>query len=140
MPQCISVIIRSFNEAWALEETLEALFNQDYSGLIELIAIDSGSSDASVEIIQRFNPVVLRQISSKDYIPGQVLNWGMQQASNDWVVCLNADATPVGRQWISALLRVGLSAVNPGAFYSRQVPRANCLPVYAHDYERCYGP
>ena len=40
----VSIIMRSFNEAWALRETLPALRSQDYRNW-ELIVIDSGSTD-----------------------------------------------------------------------------------------------
>ena len=42
-----SIIIRSFNEGWALRETLPAIRAQDYPHW-ELIVIDSGSTDDSV--------------------------------------------------------------------------------------------
>ena len=47
----VSIIMRSFNEAWALRETLPALRAQDYKNW-ELIVIDSGSTDGSVELIE----------------------------------------------------------------------------------------
>ena len=40
----VSIILRSFNEAWALRDTLAALTAQDYRNW-ELIGFDSGSSD-----------------------------------------------------------------------------------------------
>ena len=46
----ISIILRSFNEAWALRDTLPALAAQHCRNW-ELIAFDSGSSDGSVELI-----------------------------------------------------------------------------------------
>lgn len=57
IPQAVSVIMRSFNEAWAIGDTISNLFDQDFDGEIELIVIDSGSSDGSIEIIQ--NPAAL---------------------------------------------------------------------------------
>ncbi|MDB6079275.1 MAG: putative glycosyltransferase, partial [Akkermansiaceae bacterium] len=62
------------------------------------------------------------------------------EASHDWIVYLNADATPVGRDWLTQLLKPCLTVPNFGAGFSRQIPRSNCDAVFAHDYDRCFGP
>ncbi len=139
LPDKISIFIRSFNEAWALKGTLKAIFEQDFVGDIEVIAIDSGSTDESIEIFHTYPHVHLEVIAPGAYVPGVVLNQGIRQATSDWVICLNADATPVGKNWLSNLLRVGIAAQNPGTFFSRQIPREDCKAVFAHDYDRCFG-
>ena len=57
----VSIIMRSFNEAWALRETLPALAAQNYKNW-ELIVIDSGSTDGSVELLRQFQPQHFVQI------------------------------------------------------------------------------
>ena len=132
--------MRSYNEAWAIHETLKELFNQDYSGNIELIVIDSGSTDGSHDIIQKFAPKEFIILEPGTYVPGKVLNQGFRLASNDWVVFLNSDATPANNHWLKELLNTALKSKNLGSAFSRQIPRADCQAVYAHDYERCFGP
>ena len=51
----VSIVMRSFNEAWALKETLPAIQSQEYRNW-ELIVIDSGSTDGSVEMIRDAEP------------------------------------------------------------------------------------
>ncbi len=139
-PPAVSVIMRSFNEAWAIGDTIRQVFAQDFAGAIELIVIDSGSSDDSLEIIQAAKPARLIQIPLGSYVPGVVLNQGARAASHEWLVYLNADATPVGDTWLSELLAPGLASAGFGAVFSRQVARPDCQAVFAHDYERCFGP
>lgn len=133
----ISIILRSFNEAWALRETLPALQAQDYRNW-ELIVIDSGSSDGSVELIRRAAPRHFLQILPQDYQPGRVLNAGMRLARGDVTICLNADATPQSSSWLRPLV-AALQHPQTAAVFSRQIPRANCQAVFARDYERCFG-
>jgi len=140
LPKAVSVVMRSFNEAWAIGETIQQLFNQDFEGEIELIVIDSGSSDGSIEIIEKSARARLIQIPLGTYIPGVVLNQGAREAAHDWIVYLNADATPVGRDWLVNLLEPCVSNPKFGAAFSRQIPRPDCLAVFAHDYDRCFGP
>src|SRR5258706_14362747 len=94
----VSIIVRSHNEAWALRDTLPALRAQDYANW-ELIVIDSGSTDGSVELIRRASPTHFIQIRSADYNPTGWRNHGMELAGLPFGIFLNADATPQGRNW-----------------------------------------
>lgn len=134
------MVMRSYNEAWALPATLQSALNQDFPGHIQLIVIDSASTDDSHAIIRRFHPAVFEILEPGTYVPGKVLNRGLQLAAHDWVVFLNSDATPANRQWLPALLRTALAQPNPGTAFSRQIPRPDCQAVFAHDYDRCFGP
>ncbi len=140
MPNAVSVVMRSFNEGWTIGETIRAVFNQDFQGEIELIVIDSGSSDDSIDIINADGRARLIRIPLGTYVPGPVLNQGARESSHDWIVYLNADATPVGTDWLTNLLEPCLDDPKFGAAFSRQVPRPDCQAVFAHDYDRCFGP
>ena len=134
----VSIIIRSFNEGWALRDTLPALLHQDYKSW-ELIVIDSGSTDGSVEMIRRANPRRFNQIKPEEYNPGRVMNRGMELANSDFGIFLNADATPQNSNWLRPLVNA-LQDPQTAAVFGRQIPRPDCRAVYAHDYERCFGP
>src|SRR5437868_14298432 len=95
----VSIIMRSFNEAWALRETLAALRAQDYTNW-ELIVIDSGSTDGSVELIRQAYPSHFIQIKPEEYNPSRVMNHGLQLARAEFGIFLNADATPQGPNWL----------------------------------------
>jgi len=138
-PNAVSVIMRCFNEAWAVGETIQSLYAQDFEGEIELIVIDSGSSDGSIEKIKA-TPAKLIEIPLGTYIPGVVMNRGAREVSHDWIIYLNADATPVGKNWLKELISPCLSIEKFGAGFSRQIPRPDCKAVFAHDYDRCFGP
>ncbi len=133
----VTVVIRSFNEGWALGATLEQLRLQDYTNW-ELIAFDSGSSDGSVQLLENFGPFQLIQLLPHEYRPGRVINQAMRLSRTELVVFLNADATPQGTDWLRQLLR---PFARPGcaASFCRQIPRSGCWALYAHDLERCFG-
>jgi rhamnosyltransferase len=133
----VSIILRSFNEAWALRETLPALQAQDYKSW-ELIVIDSGSSDGSVELIRHAAPRHFLQILPHDYLSSRVLNTGMQLARSEVAIFINADATPQSSSWLGPLV-AALQDPQMAAVFSRQIPRPDCRAVFAHDYERCFG-
>jgi rhamnosyltransferase len=134
----VSIILRSFNEGWALSGTLKALRQQEYENW-ELIVIDSGSTDGSVEMIEEFRPRHFRRIQPHEYNPSRVMNWGMQMARSEFGIFLNADATPQDAHWLRPLV-TALQDQQTAAVFGRQVPRPDCQAVFACDYERCFGP
>lgn len=133
----VSIIMRSCNEGWALRETLPALRAQEYKNW-ELIVIDSGSTDGSVELILKARPRAFVQIKKENYNPSRVMNQGMQLANADVGIFLNADATPQGAHWLRPLV-MSLQDRETAAVFGRQIPRPDCQAVFAHDYERCFG-
>jgi rhamnosyltransferase len=134
----VSIVMRSFNEGWALKETLPALQAQEYRHW-ELIVIDSGSTDDSVELIRQAQPRHFIRIQPQEYNPSRVMNQGMRLARADYALFLNADATPQGSNWLRPLVS-GLLDPKTAAVYGRQIPRPDCQAVYACDYDRCFGP
>lgn len=133
----VTIVMRCFNEAWALRETLPALQAQACRHW-ELIAFDSGSTDGSVELLRAARPKRLIELLPHDYRPARVLNHGMELAETERVVFLNADATPQGPDWLQPLVDA-LADPGTAACFGRQIPRRDCEAVYAYDYERCFG-
>src|SRR5436305_12577644 len=133
----VTIIMRSYNEAWALRDTLPALAAQDYAAW-ELIVIDSGSTDGSVDLIRRAAPRHFIQIKPEEYNPSRVMNCGMQLAQSAYGIFLNADATPQGDGWLRPLV-TALFQPGPAAVVGREISRPDCQAVYACDYERCFG-
>ena len=133
----VSIIVRSFNEGWALRETLPALRAQDYTNW-ELIVIDSGSTDGSVDLIRAAAPRHFIQIRPEEYNPSRVMNHGMELTSSDFGIFLNADATPQGSNWLRPLVS-GLQDSQTAAVFGKQTPRPGCHAVFWHDYDRCFG-
>ena len=136
-PPELSIVMRSFNEGWALRQTLPAVRAQGFTDW-ELIVIDSGSTDGSCELIRACNPAHFIQIKPGEYNPSRVLNHGMRLARAQRVVFLNADATPQGPDWLRPLAEA-LRDPMAAAVFGRQIPRPDCPAVYAHDYHRCFG-
>ena len=134
----VSLIMRSYNEGWALKDTLPALPAQDFQNW-ELIVIDSGSTDGSVEMIRAANPKHFIQIKKEEYNPSRVMNHGMQLARSEFGIFLNADATPQSNQWLRPLVKA-LQDPQVAASFGRQIPRPDCKAVFACDYDRCFGP
>ena len=86
----ISVVTPSFNQGAYLEATLRSLLSQNYPDL-ELIVIDGGSTDQSVEIIRRYAPFLSHWESEKDRGQSHALNKGFAHVHGDIWTWLNSD-------------------------------------------------
>lgn len=140
MNNCVEIVMRSKNDGPLIGAVLDGIHRQRHAASVRLVHIDSGSTDQTVDVIRSFRPWKLIQIRPEEYVPGAVLNRGMRETSGDWVVFLNSDAEPANDAWLENVLTVAKAAPRIAAAFSRQLPRAGCQAVYAHDYERCFGP
>jgi glycosyltransferase involved in cell wall biosynthesis len=86
----ISVVTPSLNQGAYLEATLRSLLSQNYPDL-ELILIDGGSTDESIEIIRRYAPSLSYWESEKDRGQSHALNKGFAHVHGDLWSWLNSD-------------------------------------------------
>ncbi len=86
----ISVVVPSYNQGRFLERTLISILNQNYSNT-ELIVIDGGSTDNSVEIINEYDSHISRWVSEPDKGQPHAINKGFAMATGDLIGWQNSD-------------------------------------------------
>jgi glycosyltransferase involved in cell wall biosynthesis len=122
MPSTVSVAIPVLNGARYLDEVLTAVRTQEVDRDVEIVIVDSGSTDGSVEIAERHGALVHR-IDKSDFSHGGTRNLLMEIASGDHVAFLTQDATPASPRWLAALLEGFEQAHDVAAVFGPQVAR-----------------
>ena len=84
-----SIITVTYNAAGCLEQTIQSVISQSYSG-IEYIIIDGHSHDGTQEIIRRYESQIARWISEPDKGLYDAMNKGLSLATGDYVWFINA--------------------------------------------------
>lgn len=134
----IAIIMRAKDEMPHARRALAALRTQTRKDW-RLYAIDSGSTDGTLEAIRAFPPDELVQIAPADYEPGPVLNRMVGMTSEPITVFLNADAVPLDDNWLQTLV-APVEAGEAEAAMSVQVARDDADFIVAYDYARAYDP
>ncbi len=100
--QC-SIVVRAYNEAEHLGRLLEGIAQQTVRD-VELILVDSGSTDATVPMAKEAGARIVR-VPAAEFSFGRSLNLGLSAASREHVVIASAHVHPVYPDWLECLLR-----------------------------------
>lgn len=100
----VSIVIRTYNESRYLGRLLDAIDKQDdIGGQVEIVLVDSGSSDNTVKIAEQHNAVI-KQIRKSDFTFGRSLNIGCKAASGDILVMVSGHCIPKDNHWLRELI------------------------------------
>jgi glycosyltransferase involved in cell wall biosynthesis len=97
-----SIVIRAYNEERHLGRLLEGIRHQTLNDP-EIILVDSGSTDSTVDIAESYGARVVK-IPSEEFTFGRSLNFGIREASYEYIVIASAHVYPVYPDWLASLL------------------------------------
>lgn len=86
----ITVITAAYNAAKTLEKTILSVVGQGYPN-VELIIVDGGSTDGTLEILRKFEHVIDYWVSEPDNGIFDAWNKGVSLSSGEWIAFLGAD-------------------------------------------------
>lgn len=98
----VSVVIRCYNEEKYIGRLLEGVLQQT-SNDVDIVVVDSGSTDSTVSIVTGY-PVKLLTIKPKDFSFGRSLNIGCHAATGEFIVIASAHVYPTYKDWLERLL------------------------------------
>lgn len=104
MSLTVSVVYLTKNGGELFASSLEAVLMQEYEGEVEVVAVDSGSTDGTLELLER-TAVCLFQVQPQDFNFGLTRDYGFSLAKGEIVVPISQDAIPVGTDWLARLVK-----------------------------------
>jgi len=124
-----SIFIPTKNPGKPFETILNQISKQNEKSF-EIILVDSGSTDKTLEIIENFAkkhkeiPVKLYKIAPKEFGHGKTRNLSLKYSKAPCIVFLTQDAIPANDYWLSSLLSNFKDPSVAGVF-SKQIPKKN---------------
>lgn len=132
-----TVAILTFNGERYIDELLTACVDQQLDGDYEVLVIDSGSTDATVEKVRTY-PVRLVEIPNSEFGHGKTRHMAVGLSRGHYVAFLVQDATPIGREWLRRLLEPFEWNERIGCVYGRQIARPDCCIAVKQDVNRFF--
>lgn len=100
----VSIVIPTKNGGEKFKEVLKMIFSQKTELEYEVICVDSGSKDNTLEIIKSY-PCKLYEISPDDFGHGKTRNFGASKGTGEFIVFITQDAIPASDKWLDNFVK-----------------------------------
>jgi rhamnosyltransferase len=114
-------VIPTWNAGARLDCVLDALEAQDGDFACDVIALDSGSTDGTVQRLRDRGAMVI-EVPAHQFNHGATRNQGLALAVGEFAVLLVQDAVPASRGWLQALIAPLLGDDGVAGTFARQCP------------------
>lgn len=111
MGKKISVITVCFNAFHGIEKTILSVLNQSYPD-IEYIVIDGGSTDGTIDVIQKYRDRIAYFVSEPDGGIYDAMNKGIKAATGEWINFLNAGDFFAGNDAIKVSMSIDMEGID----------------------------
>lgn len=123
-----SVVVTTLNAGPGFGELLRRLFSQKADFDYEVLVIDSGSTDATIELALRYGATVHR-IHRDEFDHGATRNLGASLSRGRYVAFLVQDALPLDDRWLASMVENFERDETVAGVYGRQIPRPESSPL-----------
>ncbi|MCX9085583.1 MAG: glycosyltransferase [Candidatus Methanoperedens sp.] len=123
----ISIVILTKNNGKTIDKVLQQIIVQQINNDFEVIVVDSGSNDDTLEILSKYD-IRLYTIPPADFGHARTRNLASGYADGDYLVYLSADAIPAHEKWLENLV-CKLDDIKTAATFGRQIPYQDTPPM-----------
>jgi len=135
----ISVVIPVKDGGAGLARCLDAIARQQVDDEVEVVVVDSGSTDGSVEVA-RSRGARVHEIPPEEFNHGRTRNLGAGLAKGEVLAFTSQDAFAADERWLSLLVSPLRSGPAVAGAYGRQLPHEDATPPERYFLDFLYGP
>jgi rhamnosyltransferase len=129
-----SILIPTYNAGSSFEEMLEAISAQRSDFTCEVLVVDSGSSDGTLDLARKYGASILG-VPKPEFNHGGTRNKVVSEARGEFVAMIVQDAVPADEWWLQGLVENLANDERVAGAYSRQIPREDCNPFTRYALE-----
>lgn len=121
-----TIFIPTYNGEEYLDALLSSVIEQDFPFNYEILVIDSGSTDKTLDIIKKYDEVRLHEIPNTEFGHGKTRNLAAKMAQGEFIVYLSQDAVPASKRWLEFMLEPFSISNRVYCVFGKQTPRPHC--------------
>lgn len=121
----VTVVIPTKNGGELLNRVLDMIFRQKTKYEYEVICVDSGSSDETVEVIKKY-PCKLFEIKPEEFGHGKTRNFGASKGTGEFIMFLTQDALPANEYWMENFITAMKKDDDIAGGFGRHLPYPDC--------------
>lgn len=128
-----SIIIPTYNGGEAFEKVLPMVMSQKTPWNYEVVIVDSGSKDGTLDLIAQYPEIKLFNIDSKNFQHGRTRNYAIEQTSGEFIAVLTHDALPATEYWLYDLVSLLEKYPNAAGAFGRHFAYPGADPYTKRD-------
>lgn len=128
-----SVVILTKNPGPLFSEVLAAVLDQDVPWPYEVVVVDSGSRDGTVDLCKRTPRIKLHSIPASEFGHGRTRNLAISLTTGEFIAMLTHDAKPADRYWLRELVTAVEQEPDIAGAFGRHLPYPGRDPFLARD-------
>ena len=131
----VSLVLPVKNQERDVRELLPLVLSQSAAASLEIIAVDSGSEDGTVEALREFEATVIA-IDPADFDHGLTRNLAAEHARGDVLLFVSGRSRPANDRWLAPLLSTLDEDPAAAGVCSRVLPRRDASLLVTRDGDR----
>jgi len=131
MNRLVSIVVPTLNGGATLGRLLEAIAAQGRDFDLEILAVDSGSTDDTLRVLREHGASVI-DVTPSTFNHGETRNMALTHARGEFAVLIVQDAVPAHDEWLSELVRPLVDDPQLAGTFARQRPWPHASRLTAH--------
>ena len=99
----VTIVIPTKNAGILLDRVLNMVFNQVTQYSYEVVCVDSGSKDNTLDILEKY-PCKIYKISPEEFGHGKTRNYGASKGTGEFIMFITQDAAPANEKWLQEMI------------------------------------
>jgi len=132
----LSVVIPTKNAGPLLQQVLEGIISQKTNWSFEVLVVDSGSTDGTVELVKRNLSVRLLEIPASEFGHGKTRNLAIANTKGDFIAMLTQDALPENQSWLAELVNTIEIDTRIAGVFGRHIAYPDASPFTRNELEQ----
>jgi rhamnosyltransferase len=132
----VSVVIPTKNAGPLLCRVLDAVMCQKTDWFFDLLVVDSGSTDGTVDLVKRNSSVRLIEIPAAEFGHGKTRNFAIANTKGDYIAMLTQDALPESQNWLAELVNTLEMDTRIAGVFGRHVAYPDASPFTRYELEQ----